>query len=238
MHEHDELSGSAVAKWAIRIAIVVFAGLGALELAVATIFHRVALGVDGAHNLVDGVVFYVNLRAQQWANLDEYSFWTCVGEPAAPLVASGVVVTGAVGFTVYESSVGGGVQTHQALTFVLLGLSLLANGVFAWVMYWDKQRRQRHNHAHNRHLYNAFVHAFWDMVSTLIGVVAYGLIAVGMGSAWDLVAAWVGAVLILWGHRREITKAWREIVFHRQPGHNHSHEPHHYEGPQEPDHAQ
>lgn len=235
MHEHDAPSDSVVAKWAMRIAIVVFAGLGILELVVATAFHKVALGVDGAHNLVDAIVFSINLRAQSWVNLDEFSFWTCVGEPGAPLFASGLVVTGAIAFTAYESIVGGGSETHQSLALLLLTISLVANGTFAGVMYWDRQRRQKRQQVHNRHQHNALVHAFWDMVSALSGALAYVLIIQGLPNALDPILAWVGATLILIGHRDEITESWQEVVFHRDP--EHSHESHDPNGSHESDHT-
>lgn len=225
MHRHDVPSNSALAKWTMRIAIVVFVGLGILELVLAAFFHRVALGVDGAHNLADGVVYSINLRAQYWATLDGYSFWTCTGEPGAPLFTSGAVVVGAVFFTIYESTIGGGTGTHQLVALGLLGISFAANALFTIVIYWDRQRQRKGHRGHDRHLRNVLVHAFWDTVATLVGALAYGLIVAGMTNSLDPILAWAGTALILWGHRKEIPEGWRELNSHRVPGHEHHHEP-------------
>lgn len=223
MHSHGG-TGSALAQWALRLAIVVFTSLGLVELAVAAAFHKVALGVDGAHNLVDGAVYFLNLRAPYWASADEYSAWTCIGEPGAPLFASSGVTLSAIGFTAYESLAGGGSEAHELLAVTLLIASLVLNGSFAAVMYFDQRRR--HQDQSNRHHHNALVHAVWDSVSALAGLVTYSLILAGLPDWLDLMGAWTGTSLVLFGHRHEISDGLAELKLHRGV-HDHHNEPDH-----------
>ena len=218
MHEHDVPSDSVVAKWAMRIAIVVFAGLGILELAVATFSHKVVLGVDGAHNLVDALLYIVNLRAAKWANSKDYNFRSCVAEPGSTLLTSGAVVLSAAIFTLYETLIAGGTESHQLLALGLLVVSFLANATYATVILLVKRRRPGNT---NRQLRNVIAHAVGDASSTLLSVVAYILIIVWLGNAFDPIFAWAGVALITWVHREEIPDGWRLLMAHRVPLHPH-----------------
>jgi Co/Zn/Cd efflux system component len=198
----------------IKAAIVVFACLGLVQVAVATSFHKVALGVDGAHNLVDSLVLAINLRARYWAKLDRYSALTCKLEPAAPLISSALVILSAIGFTAVEAISGGGSGSNDQVALGLLIVSLVANTWYAWRLHL-----QEHHDAHSR---NAMVHLFADAATSLIAAVAYGIILLGGPSSLDPWAAWLSVAVVLLAHWNQISASAHEYLRHRDPNHKHS----------------
>jgi Co/Zn/Cd efflux system component len=218
LHAHGEDAPDAIHK-SIRAAIAVFVCLGAVQISVAVAFHKVALGVDGAHNLVDVLVLFINLRSRHWMRLKRYSALTCKIEPLAPTFSSGLVALSAIGFTALEAATGGGAEGHTGLAIALLALSLVANTFFA--------QRLHGAEGHDRHSRNALVHLAADATAALIALATYVAIAAGANNVLDVWAAWAATLVIVVSHRKQMIGGIREFNRHKQPEHEHHTEPGH-----------
>lgn len=213
MNRQEGVDGKDEIHRSLRAARIAFAGFGMVELAVAVRFHKVALGVDGAHNIVDVAMLLVNSRARQWAKVERHSFLTCVMEPGAPLFSSATIALTAMLFTGYELASGAGTESYGWLAVVLLAVSLVANVYFAL--------RLDSHEGHDAHSRNAIWHLFLDAGAALIALIAYMSIAFGASDSLDVWAALGATTLVVVGHFGQIMASAKELRRHMQPGHTH-----------------
>lgn len=193
-------------------AIVAFLVLGSLQLIAAVLGGRIALGVDGAHNLAEAPILGLNRWARRKEGKSLSRLLTCYVLPLAPALSAVAAIAAACLFFLIESSHD---ESSASIwfAFVLAGTSFAANWYYA---------SKLHSHAHDdSNVIAAKLHLFGDMAASGLATLAYLVIGLSAGNFWlDPVAAITGVVVITVVHIGPIKNSLREFMRHRGP-HDH-----------------
>jgi Co/Zn/Cd efflux system component len=192
-------------------AMAVFGLLGAAQLVTALVSGRIALAVDGLHNIGEVPTLGVNRKARKMEQRVLGRIWTCWILPLAPTVSSLLSVVGAAVLLALARNY----QATEAiwLAFGLELASLAANGLFA------KKFHAGHTHD-DANVATAVAHLAGDSAVSGLGMLAYLIIGLSGGNTLlDPIAAVVGVVIIVGVHLKPIRNSLREFRKHRQPGH-------------------
>jgi len=198
----EEILGEAA--WA-------FAALGLVELCVAFLSHKVALGADGGHNALEFLILGISRRGHVGETESKISFWNCRVMPrTAELTSYGTVVVAAV--LLWLSW---GHETHQSgwLALSLVAVSTAVNAFYALKMH---DHRDAGDNAHA-----TWWHLVGDTIASGLAVVAYLIIGLGGKVVVDPFAAIVGVLVIVIVHISPIKRGRRTARLHRIPGHTH-----------------
>lgn len=206
-HDHvEEILGQAV--WA-------FAALGLVQLLVAFVAHKVALGTDGGHNLLEFLILGISRWGHINETADEVNFWNCRVVPRTAEVTSiGTIVAAGVFL-----ALSWGNETRQGC-WLALGLVAASTAVNAFYALSLHDHRDDGDNAHA-----SWSHLVGDTIASALAVVAYLAIGLGYSLAIDPIMAVIGVVVIVVVHIRPIRRGRRTARYHRIPGH--THEPDH-----------
>lgn len=189
----------------------VFGVLGALQLAVAVIGGRIALAVDGAHNLAESPILGLNRWARRMEGKSLPRVMTCYLLPLTPAISAVTAIAAAALFFVIEepTSVSHGIW----LACGLASISCAVNWRYA---------HKLHSHSHDdSNAIAAKMHLFGDMAASGLAAIAYFGIGVSSGNLWlDPAAAIAGVLVIGAVHVKPIMNSLQEFMRHRGP-HDH-----------------
>ncbi|HUC87278.1 MAG TPA: cation transporter [Candidatus Saccharimonadales bacterium] len=211
-HRHGDSSDQTL-WWAM----VAFGLLGALQLTIAFLSVRIALAVDGLHNLSEISILGINRTARRLEGKSLGRVWTCWILPLAPAFSAILSVVGAIALLTLVH----GYHTTDGvwLAFGLELASLTTNGWFAL--------RLHAGHSHDdANLVTAVAHLAGDSAVAGLAMVAYLIIALSQGNTYlDPIAAGVGVLIIVAVHIKPIRNSLREFRRHRRPEHDCLHTP-------------
>lgn len=193
-HGTEHLHHNPGSRGVLLAAIVAFGLLGTMQVGIGVLFGRVALAVDGAHNLADVPALWLNRVAQHHAVTPRQRAWIALISAASSVVASAV-------FLLAES--GDSSHSEVPLAVALSITSVAVNGVFA---------HKLHRHSHDLNSRMARRHLYGDMASSLLAVFAYTIILLTNNAAWlDTAAATAGVVIIAVVHVGPAKQAYAVI---------------------------
>lgn len=216
-HAHDHSDDGDASDKTLRQAIVVFGLLGSLQLLTALAGNRIALAVDGAHNLAEAPILGLNRWGRRMEGKKLSRLMTCYILPLVPAL-SAVAAIATVGlFFLLDAS--HNTDSGVWLAFGLACVSVATNWHYA---------HKLHSHAHDDgNAVAAKLHLFGDMGASGLAAVAYLGIAVSHGNVWlDPVAAILGVLVVILVHIKPITNSLKEFYRH-QGEHNCANSPSH-----------
>ncbi len=205
-HSDDCHHGNDASDKTLGRAIKVFLLLGTLQLLVAVLGGRIALAVDGAHNMAEAPILGLNRWARRKEGQKLSRLMTCYILPLAPALSALAAIAAACLFFLIESS-------HETasvgiwLAFVLAGSSFAVNWHYA---------SKLHSHAHDdSNAVAAKFHLFGDMAASGLATLAYLLIGLSKSNFWlDPIAAILGVVIITVVHIKPIKNSLVEFKRH------------------------
>lgn len=215
-HDHQPRSGR------VLFGIAAFFGLFATaEVTVGFATDSHAIPVDGVHNLLDAVGFYLLGVADRLSQYDEYSTRRCFWAPFLPLVvaASTALATFVQGINVLPEF------AHPHVEHLILGI-----GVAAWSLALNCVSlaflHQHHHHGHDEgSRWNAFAHLISDIGAAGLTLGGLALISLTGAHIWDPIAGILAASLVVGINIFAAKRQWPAVEAHFDIHHDHGEDP-------------
>lgn len=185
--------------------------LGIIQVVAAIGSQRLALVVDGLHNMSETATVGVNRSARRMEGRRLGTLWTCWLLPLAPALSAILAISAAV----IMPFVLRGYHATQGvwLSLGLSSVSLAVNVLFA------ARLHAGHDHG-DTNSFAATMHFVGDSMASLLAAAAYLVIGVTGGNTYcDLLAEIGGTVCIVGVHIKPTAESLREFRRHRDPQH-------------------
>lgn len=204
----------------LLIAILVFASFGSLQIVYAVIFHKIALGADGAHNVLEVLVIGFVKFARTHGNEEKQNWLYCTAIPRSTELTAYLVILSATIFVGLEI----GTHQHQG-TVIALVLVLVSAGIN---YFFADKIEDHHEGDHNARA--TWLHLMGDVGAAAAAAVGYLVQLAWPSPKIDLCFAAI-AVIIIFVFQREPIRTGRKVAelhkgehehpVHLEPGHSH-----------------